>query len=119
MKKRVNDELKRSAKNGSINKETLGYLRLPEGSSRAPLLYGRVKLHKDGYPLRQIVSSVGSCTYKVAKQVARVLARYSKEVASYVRNTQELVNAVRNWELQPDEMLVSFDVKSLFTCTSR
>ena len=77
--KRVNDDLKRLAKNGSINKETLGYLRLTEGSSRVPLLYGRVKLHKDGYPRRPIVSSVGSCTYKVAKQVARVLAPYSKE----------------------------------------
>ena len=25
------------------------------------------------------------------------------------------MTAVRNWKLQPDEMLVSFDVKSLFT----
>ena len=85
--KRVNYELKRLAKNGSINKEIMVYLRLEEGSSRAPLLYGRVKLHKDRYPLRPIVFSVGSCTYKVAKQVARVLAQYSKEVASYLRST--------------------------------
>ena len=68
--KRVNDELKQLAKNGSINKETYVYLRLSEGSSCAPLLYGRVKLHKEGYPLRPIVSSVGWRTYKVAKQVA-------------------------------------------------
>ena len=85
--KRVNEGLKRLAKNGCISKEKLEKLRLPEGSSCAPLLYGRVKLHKEGHPLRPIVSSVGSCAHKVGKEVARVLAPYSRGVASYIKHT--------------------------------
>ena len=111
----MNEGLKRLAKNGCISKEKLEKLRLPEGSSCVPLLYGRVKLHKEGHPLRPIVSSVGSCAHTVGKEVARVLAPYSRGVTSYMKNTQDLVDKVRLWNIQEDEVLVSFDVKSLFT----
>ena len=43
------------------------------------------------------------------------MAPYSRNVASYIKNTQDLVDKVRNWNMQEDEVLVSFDVKSLFT----
>ena len=48
--RRVNEGLKRLAKNGCISKEMLARLRLPEGSSCAPLIYGRVELHKELRP---------------------------------------------------------------------
>ena len=92
--KRVNDELKRLNKEGRMSK-TLAALRLQAGESRPPLFYGRVKLHKEGAPLRPIVSTVGSCTYKVAKGVARVLAPCSQQVESYIRNTKDLMEETK------------------------
>ena len=38
-----------------------------------PKFYGLPKVHKDGMPLRPIISSIGSVTYKTAKQLARIL----------------------------------------------
>ena len=82
---------------------------------QAAPFYGRVKLHKVGEPLRPIVSTVCSCTYKVAKGTARVLAAYCRQVESYIRNTKELVEETKSWRIEQGEILVSFDVKSLFT----
>ena len=63
------------------------------------MLYGRVKLDKQDYPVRPIVSSVGSCTPKVAKMVARCLVPYSKEIFSKIKNTKELIDKLREAEI--------------------
>ena len=113
--KRVNDVLKRLNKEGRLSKKTLAALKSQVGESRSPLFYGKVKLHKEGAPLRPIVSSVGSCTYKVAKGIAKILAPYSQQVESCIRNTKDLMEEILTWKVEPDEVLVSFDVKSLYT----
>ena len=43
------------------------------------------------------------------------MAPYCQQVESCIRNTKELVEQIRSWRIEPDEILVSFDVKSLFT----
>ena len=113
--KRVNDLLKKLEKDGAVDKKLLSALRLPVGSSQPPLFYGRVKLHKQDYPIRPIVSAVGSCTHKVAKTVERCLAPYSRKVPSYIKNTKELIDKLKEVEIGVDEVLMSFDVQSLFT----
>ena len=55
-----------------------------------------------------------SCTHKAAKTSARCLALYSKDVLSYINNTKELIGKLKEVEIGEDEVLVSFDVKSLF-----
>ena len=60
--KRVNDELKRLMKGGRTSRKTFTALKLQGGESRPLLFYGKVKLHKEGTPLRPIVSNIGSCT---------------------------------------------------------
>ena len=65
--------------------------------------------------MRPIVSNIGSCTYKVAKGTAQILAPYSCQVESYIRNTKDLVEDVSTWKVELDEILVSFDVRSLYT----
>ena len=101
----------------SITKEleSTGKESASTGNEIPPLFHGRVKLHKVGESLRPIVSTVGSCTYKVAKGTARVLAPYCQQVESYIQNTKELVEEIKSWRIEPDEILVSFDVKLLFT----
>ena len=61
--RRVNDLLKRLGKDGAIDKKLLSALRFRVGCSQPPLFYGRGKLHKQDYPIRPIVSAVGSCTH--------------------------------------------------------
>ena len=49
------------------------YKRLYPTGANAPKFYGLPKVHKDGTPLRPIVSSVGSVSYETAKELSRIL----------------------------------------------
>ncbi len=78
--------------------------------------YGLPKIHKEGAPLRPIVSSNNSVTYKIAKLVASILEPLVGETPHHIHNSIDFVNKVRGLRLEPDETMVSYDVTSLFTC---
>ena len=48
------------------------YKKLYPTGAVTPKFYGLPKIHKDGIPLRTIVSSRGSISYEVAKELARI-----------------------------------------------
>ena len=91
------------------------YLRLYPSDPLAPLFYGLPKVHKPDIPLRPIVSTVGSVTYDTAKHLASILAPMIGNTESYVKDSKEFAEFVRTLNLAEDEIMVSFDVKSLFT----
>ena len=39
-----------------------------------------------------------------------------KNLPSYLKNTTELINEFKNLQLEPETILVTVDVKSLYTC---
>ena len=90
-------------------------VRPSEGSSKPALFYGRVKLHKPSQPLRPVVSTCGTSTYALARQLSSILRPLVGSSGRTLKNTAELVEEFDNVVLQDDEMLVSYDVKSLFT----
>ena len=65
-------------------------------------------------PLRPIVSFVNSPTYNLSKFLSRVLSSLLKNNYS-VRNSREFVECIKNYSVEENEYLVSFDVVSLFT----
>ena len=83
--------------------------------SKPPRLYGLPKVHKTDLPLRPIVSSIGSPTYKLSKFVASIIGPLVGQSDYHVKNTKEFVNYIRQQQIEEDEIMVSFDVKSLFT----
>ena len=80
-----------------------------------PKFYGLPKVHKAGVPLRPIVSSRGSVTYNTSKELARILKPLAGRSTFSVHNTMDFVEQVKNIRLQPQECIVSYDVKALFT----
>ena len=58
--------LKSTEKKGNLDRKT--YLKLYPSDPFPQLFYGLPKIHKEGIPLRPIVSSIGSVTYDVSKQ---------------------------------------------------
>ena len=79
-----------------------------------PRFYGLPKIHKVSVPFRPIVSFINSPTYNLSKFLSRILSsllvnRYS------VRNSKEFIDYVQNFTISENEILVSFDVVSLFT----
>ena len=113
--KRVNDTLKSLRDANEISQSTYENLRVSENGTRTPLFYGSAKIHKANMPLRPIVSTVGSATYKIAKRLNTILAPYARQADSHVTNTRDFVEKIEDIEIEDDEVMVSYDVKSLFT----
>ena len=57
----------------------------------------------------------GSPTYRLAKELARILMPLTGNSKLTVRNSKFFVDRIRNLETLPQDQLVSFDVTSLFT----
>ena len=79
-------------------------------------MYGVVKTHKDNNPMRPIISSVGSCTYNLAKWLVTLLTPIVGTISSsHIKNNTDLKFILENLHCEYDFELVSFDVQSLFT----
>src|SRR5699024_10003933 len=73
------------------------------------------KIHKEECPLRPIVSTMGSPTYNLAKYLAKHLQTHVGHTDSFVKNSTHFVELISDVRLDPGDILVSFDVVSLFT----
>ena len=80
-----------------------------------PKFYGLPKIHKPDTPLRPIVSSCGSVTYGVAKELAKILKPLVGKSPHHVSSTQDFVEQAKHITLAPGECLNSYDVSALFT----
>ena len=80
-----------------------------------PKFYGLPKIHKPDTPLRPIVSSCGSVTYGVAKELAKILKPLVGKSPHHITSTQDFVEQARQIKLEPGECLSSYDVSALFT----
>ena len=77
-------------------------------------IHGLLKIHSV-ILLRPIVSIIGSATYNLAKELSRILSLKIGRTESFVKNLLHYVDIVNNISLEDQDVLVSFDVKRLFT----
>lgn len=80
-----------------------------------PWIYGLLKIYKQGVPLRPIVNTIGSPTYELAKYVAKILKPLVGNTDSFIKDSNDFVKLIKNERVDKDDILVSFDVVSLFT----
>ena len=76
---------------------------------------GLHKIYKHIFPLRPIVSSCGSVTYAVPKELIKILKPLVGKSPHHIYSTQDSVEQVKNVILLPGECLSSYDVSALFT----
>ena len=79
-----------------------------------PRAYGLPKIHKPDSPLRIIITSLDSLTYNMTSVLQNSLKKVHNSL-SYMRDSSHLVNELKDIVLPEDQILVSFDVKLLFT----
>ena len=84
----------------------------PTGAS-VPKLYGLPKIHKKNIPLRPIVSSQGSVSYGVAKELARILKPLAWNTIHQVNNSKEFAEGIKKIKLGEGECIMSYDVAAL------
>ena len=80
-----------------------------------PRFYGLPKIHKEGVPLRPIVNTIGSPTSELTKYVSKILRPLVGNTDSFIKDSHDFVKLIRNERMNQDDILVSFDVVSLFT----
>ena len=104
--------LKKIKTEGGMDDAT--YRRLYPTGASPPKFYGLPKVHKSGMPLRPIVSSIGSLTYDTSKELSRILKPLVGR-SHHVQNNQEFLKQLGDIKLGPDDIIMSYDVKALFT----
>ena len=110
---KINRLLKTLETKGEITTQT--YQRIRASGSQLPRNYGLPKIHKTNTSLRPIVSCINSPTYKLSGFIAKILSPLMGNTYFFVMNTWHFVEMMREEKLGPEEMLVSFNVSSLFT----
>ena len=81
-----------------------------------PNLYGLIKTHKPNNPIRPIISSIGSATYKLSKFLVKILSPLVGSISdSHIKNNMDLIDKIQSRVPNYQYKLVSFDVQSLFT----
>ncbi len=88
----------------------------PSGKySTPPKFYGSPKIHKKDIPMRPIVSSIGSLSYKTDKFIARIIKALMGKNDHHVNSTKDMIQRLKNRTIGPNECHVSFDIVALFS----
>nr|VZI53306.1 unnamed protein product [Spirometra erinaceieuropaei] len=81
--------------------------------------YGLPKIHKNGAPLRSIVSLRGTPTFNLAKWMFRRLNCLTSASDTPTRSSVHFLERLKGLHIDADEVMVSYDVTSLFTLTQK
>ena len=106
-------QLKVLKDNEFIDNKLYYYLKLAD--SPAPSFYSQTKIHKPGVPIRPIVSFRSSPLYNLNKYIANILKAHVRDENNNAKNSTTFSNYIRNVPIEDDEIMVSFDVTSLYT----
>jgi len=90
------------------------YAKITPSGSRAGVMYGLPKIHKENIPVRPIISAIGTYNYKTAKYLVEILTPLVDH--KYIlKDTSEFVYKISTIDPKKDKYLISYDVVSLFT----
>ena len=113
LERKMNSKLLELRKKKEISEAI--YKKVRSSAGKTPPLYGLPKIHKPSVPLRPIVSFINSPTYRLSKHLSGLLSPLVGKSPSAVRNSKDFADFITNQILEEGEILVSFDVVSLFT----
>ncbi|XP_029664892.1 uncharacterized protein LOC115236523 [Formica exsecta] len=99
--------------NGLIDVSTYKYLNITNGN--LPRCYGLPKIHKTGFPLRIIVSSLNSPLYNVSKFIHDILHNSNLQPKSHIKDGWSFAAVMKEKLINDDEIMISLDVTALFT----
>ncbi len=91
------------------------YFRLRSTDALCPRLYGLVKIHKEGLPVRPIVSFTGTSTHALSRHLSEILSPLLGQTQYTVRNSTEFVESLSSVKWREGDVMISFDVVALFT----
>ncbi|BHF72925.1 Histone-lysine N-methyltransferase setd1b [Sparganum proliferum] len=109
----IDKVLKRLTGKKQLSGEIAKYLKQTEPTIAR--IYGLPKVHKPEVPLRPIVSLIGTPNYKISKWLFHKLHPFTRNCETSIENSTEFLKKLKGITVSSDEIMVSFDVASLFT----
>ena len=97
----------------SLPRET--FHKLNPNNTKAPHMYGKPKIHKPDMPMRPIISNIGSPCHQLARFLNNIISPLVGKTDSYVKDSKHFVTMLTTVNIAPNDIMVSFDVESLFT----
>ena len=91
------------------------YNKIRPQHKQPPRIYGQPKIHKPNVPLRPIVSCINTFAYDLSAHLADILSSLTGKSEYAVSNSTHFVNTINHERIQEKEIMVSFDIESLFT----
>lgn len=83
---------------------------------KCPVFFGLPKIHKEGLPLRPIVSQINGPTSMLNKLIDKFLFVAEKRIPFLLQDTTAFLNLIEeNKFISPNTFLVTLDVTSLYT----
>ena len=111
IEKDINKELLAMKKKDEIIDQLYSKMRSTGGQPAR--LYGLANVHKDETPLRPVLSLPGRSYENLNKMLVKFFDNI--DGANIETNTKEARETIENIALDPDETIISLDVKSLYT----
>ena len=91
------------------------YNKIRPKHKQPPRIYGQPKIHKPNVPLRPNVSCINTFAYDLSAHLADILSPLTGKSEYAVTSSAHFVNTINHERIQVKEIMVSFDVESLFT----
>ena len=115
--RKLTEKLLNLKRSGNLS-ETI-YNKIRPKHKQPPRIYGQPKIHKPNVPLRPIVSCINTFAYDLSAHLADILSPLTGKSEYAVTNSAHFVNTINHERIQEKEIMVSFDVESLFTQTRK
>ena len=77
-------------------------------------MYGSPKIHKPGYPLREIVDSTNGVTKSIDKHISTIIKTYVGHTDHHIDNSRQFLDKIRHEKMEQDETMVSYDIVALY-----
>lgn len=89
--------------------------KLKNRNTRPPRIYGLPKVHKQGTPLRPIVSCIQSPLYELEKYLGEILKNIVGKTEANIKDSWEFIKYIKNKSIPDNHSIISLDVISLYT----
>ncbi|XP_065682292.1 uncharacterized protein LOC136095515 [Hydra vulgaris] len=91
------------------------YFKMYPSDCNPPRIYGMIKAHKPekDYPMRPVVSTINAPPYRSSNYLVIIQPTLNKN-KSRLMSSNSFVNEAKQWIIDPKEVLISFDIVSLY-----
>ena len=115
--KKAQQPIKSLLSEGHIDEMTAKWLSLTPDTPRIPEFYTLTKIHKPTLVGGPIISGCSGPTERISAFVDHLIQPIAQQQALYLKDTTDFINFIEKIKLPKSAILVSMDVRSLYTRT--